>query len=153
MFENRRPGDITVEDADKTQILEDGYVRFRTVFIGEADYIWDLYQHEEEWREIDAMVRQYQKQFQEGAGAKERLEADEAGLKLLERFQPLFKKYILLLTTGQINFHNTEQKLFVRLFVYDKDLQKALTHKYVRSEQREVILQQFNFLIEGYGHQ
>ena len=151
--QQRRLGDVIVDDADKTQIFENGYVRFRTVFADEGDYIWDMYQHEEEWKEIDRLVMTYQAQFKESAGDLERYNADRAGTELMERFKPLFKKYVILLTTGQINFRNTEQKQFVRLFMPDRYLQKALGRKNISRDLCDQILQKFNFLIEGYGHQ
>jgi len=145
--------DVVVRDVDKTQVFENGFVTIRTVFKEEADYLWDLYQHEDEWREIDELVRQYQGQFKEGATEEARQIANAAGTELLNRFQPLFKKYVILLKNGQINFHNSEQRQFVRLFIQELHLQKALSRKNPGRDYCEQITARFNFLIEGYGHQ
>lgn len=79
--------------------------------------------------------------------------ADAAGVELLDRFHPLFKKYVILLTTGQINFKNAEQRAFVNLFISEGHLRKALHSKNPQGDYREQITAKFNFLIEGYGHQ
>lgn len=112
-----------------------------------------MYQHSDEWREIDDLVFKYQAQFKPGATELERIDANAAGNELLERFHPLFKKYVILLRTGQINFKNTEQRAFVRLFIPEYHLQKALRRKNPGHEAAEMISSKFNFMIEGYGHQ
>lgn len=144
--------DVVVNDADKIKTYAGGMIVVRTVFEDEGDYIWDMYQHEEEWREVDRLVDIYQAQFKEDAAPDARERADKAGIELLERFHPLFKKYVILLTTGQINFKNTEQRQFVKLFMDKKHLQQALNRKNPGENYREQISQLFNFIIEGYGH-
>ena len=130
-----------------------GVVVLRIVYEGESDYIYEMYQHSDEWKEIDDLVFKYQAQFLPCATELDRLDANEAGMELLKRFHPLFKKYVILLKSGQINFRNTEQRAFVRLFIPEFHLQKALKRKNPGHEAAEVITQKFNFLIEGYGHQ
>ena len=95
----------------------------------------------------------YQAQFKPGSTELDRIDADAAGVELLKRFHPLFKKYVILLKSGQINFRNTEQRAFIRLFISDFYLQKALRRKNPGHEAAEAISSKFNFMIEGYGHQ
>ena len=145
-------GEITVRDADKIQVFENGDVIIRTVYEGEGDYLWDMYQHEEEWREIDDLIATYQAQFKEDADDTDRFLANDAGTQLLKRFQPLFKKYVTLLKTGQINFKNSEQRQFVRLFIDTPFLKNLLNKKTIQREYCEQIAIKFNFLVEGYGN-
>lgn len=144
---------VVLKDPDKTQVLAGGFIVLRTVYEGEGDYIYDLWQHGDEWKEIDGLIFTYQRQFEDGATPQEKMAADKAGMELLERFHPLFKKYVILLKSGQINFKNTEQRAFVRLFIPEYHLQKALGRKSPSRADAEAITAKFNFLIEGYGHQ
>lgn len=144
---------VVVKDPDKTKYLANGMIVLRIVYEGEGDYIYELYQHSDEWKEIDDLIFTYQAQFKPGATELEKIDADRAGMELLERFHPLFKKYVILLKSGQINFKNTEQRAFVRLFMPEFHLQKALGRKNPGFEAAEAITAKFNFLIEGYGHQ
>lgn len=140
-------------DADKIETLEDGYIVIRTIYKDEGDFVYDLYRHEDEWKHIDKLIALYKKQFEPDSTPEDKEKADEASMELIKKFTPLFKKYLLLFTTGQINFRNTEQRQFVRLFIGDPQLQKALKRKYPGREMAEQITQKFNFLVEGYGHQ
>lgn len=140
-------------DADKTEVLEGGYITIRTVYKGEVDVIYDMFQHSDEWKEIDDLVFKYQEQFKENATEEAKLEARKAGGQLIEKFRPLFKKYVILLRTGQINFKNSEQKQFVGLFINDTYLKRGLKMKHIHRDVQEQIISKFNFLIEGYGKQ
>ena len=102
--------------------------------------------------EIDALIEKFQRQFDPLCSEVEKHESNLAGEALIERFYPLFKKYLTVLTTGQINFKNMEQKLFVRLFM-DHELLKVILHKRISKELRDVIMTKFNFIIEAYGKQ
>ena len=74
-----------------------------------------------EWDEIDDLVLEYQKAFTDNS-EEQKIKSDAASVELLKRFYPLFKKYLTLLTTGQINFNNKEQKFFVYLFMEEPNL-------------------------------
>ena len=81
-----------------------------------------------EWDVIDNLIEVYQKSTNERfCGNKE--DGDRAATLLLEKFRPVFKKYIALLKTGQINFSDSEQKQFISLFMDEKHLRKALASK------------------------
>ena len=108
-------------------------------------------QRKEEWKLIEEAVLNFQKQFKEDATKEDVLIAKESATFLLERFSPLFKKYSNLLITGQIDWNDTEMKLFVRNFIDQRDLQRALTRKKQRAEYRSRIYQCFNFVKESYG--
>ena len=87
-----------------------------------------LMEKQSEWEIIDDLIELYQRQYrldiEQTILVKEK--SDQAAMQLIEKFQPLFKKYISLLKTGQINFSNSEQRLFVALFMDDLRLRKAL---------------------------
>ena len=108
-------------------------------------------QRKEEWKLIEEAVLNFQKQFKEDATKEDVLIAKESATFLLERFSPLFKKYSNLLITGQIDWNDAEMKLFVRNFIDQRDLQRALTRKKQRAEYRSRIYQCFNFVKESYG--
>ena len=105
-----------------------------------------------EWQEIEDYVMTYQKQFQEGCSKETIQEAKIAGNKLLEKFTPLLKKYCTLLTTGQIDWDDKEMKSFVSCFINKKDLRLALKRKKQKSNFRNEIYQNFNFIKETYGN-
>ena len=104
-----------------------------------------------EWDVIDNLIEVYQKSSNEGfCGNKE--DGDRAATLLLEKFRPVFKKYIALLKTGQINFSDSEQKQFISLFMDEKHLRKALASKNpIDYSTRQVIIYKFGFIKETYG--
>lgn len=104
-----------------------------------------------EWDVIDNLIEVYQKSSNEGfCGNKE--DGDRAATLLLEKFRPVFKKYIALLKTGQINFSDSEQKQFVALFMDEKHLRKSLASKNpIDYSTRQVIIYKFGFIKETYG--
>lgn len=75
----------------------------------------------------------------------------EAGWNLIQKFEPLLKKYYSLLKTGQINFDDSEMKRFVMSFIGDPSLKAALKRSRQSAEFRHPILQGFNFIKETYG--
>ena len=125
----------------------------RTVYANEDGYIWDLRGRQSEWEEVDKLVFTYQKGARPEATEEEKREGDEASTALINRFQPLFKKYLLVIKLGKINFNNAEQKNFVRLFLPETSLKYALSHKKVARSYQERISERFNFIVEGYGKQ
>lgn len=111
----------------------------------------DTFTVKTEWDEIDRLIEIYQKSGNESI-ASAREESDRAATLLLEKFSPVFKKYITLLKTGQINFSDTEQKQFVALFMDEKHLRKALASKNpIDYSTRQVIQYKFGFVKETYG--
>ena len=87
----------------------------------------DFIEKKSDWDMIDDLIEVYQRQFKEDVlpNSKEKEEIDRAANLLLEKFQPVFKKYITLIKTGQINFKNSEQKQFVAFFIDDVKLRKG----------------------------
>lgn len=112
-----------------------------------------MYRHGDEWKHIDSLVFAYQKQFEGNVDETIKRQSREAMQELLNRFYPLFKKYLLLFTTGHINYSNTEQRAFVRLFMGNNVLKKALFTKRLTRDMKHKIEHKFNFVVEGYGNQ
>lgn len=106
----------------------------------------------EEWDDIENLVLDYKIQFEkENVSDEEKIKADNAALQLITRFNPLFKKYITLLKTGQIDFKDADIKTFVGTFIDDPRLHRALKRKKSRAEYRSDIYKKFNFVLETYG--
>ena len=105
----------------------------------------------EDWQESEKLVDIYKKQFLENPSKNDILESKKAIEKLLDMFSPLFKKYLKLIKTGQINFSDLEEKLFVCCFLDDKNLINALKRKKQKTEQKSDIYIKFNFIKETYG--
>ena len=114
-------------------------------------FILDEENRKKEWDEIEELVLKYQKQYNENIETINVGESKEAANILINRFAPLFKKYITLVKYGQIDFDDTEMKQFVWLFMDDYELKKALNRKKQNSEQRSEIYRKFNFVLETYG--
>lgn len=106
---------------------------------------------EEEWAEVEALVMEYKKQFEDDATDKQKEVSKAAAEELLERFYPLFKKYLILLRSGQIDFNDKEMKAFVSSFMDEDSLKRALKRKKQKAEYRAQIYQKFNFVKETYG--
>lgn len=93
----------------------------------------------------------YQQQFKETAKDEEREAAKEAAEELISRFQPLFKKYVTLITSGHIDFGDSEMKRFVLTFVGDPELKAALKRRRQTAKYRAGISDKFNFVVASYG--
>ena len=106
---------------------------------------------EEEWKQVEILVMEYKKQFEGNVDDQQRETSKKAAGELLDRFYPLFKKYIILFRTGQINFDDKEQKLFVASFMDEDALKRALRRKKQKAKYRNKIYQKFNFIKETYG--
>ena len=110
-----------------------------------------LTQREREWNEVEDLILIYQKQFI--SDDEETLIASkEAADELLERFSPLFKKYLMLLKTGNIDYYDPEMKMFVLSFIDDPTLQKALRRTRIRKNFKAEIDKKFKFIVETYGN-
>lgn len=105
----------------------------------------------EEWDEIENLVLDFQKQFNENATLGEKEYAEECGNMLITKFSPLFKKYLTLLKYTHIDFTDKEMKEFIALFIDDYELKKALFRKKINANNRAEVYQKFNFVIETYG--
>lgn len=105
----------------------------------------------EDWEEIELLVLTYQKQFHNDSSFEDKIKARNAAEKLLKKFSPLFKKYVTLLKTGQIDWDDSEMKHFVCNFIDDRELQKALRRKQQAAKYRGEIYNKFNFIKETYG--
>ena len=102
----------------------------------------------EEWQEVEALIVQYQRQFSDPLF---KPKSDEAMVALLHRFYPLFKKYLVLIKSGHINFEDPETKRFVLNFIGDQSLKLALKRKTQSAAMRGPIYHRFNFVKETYG--
>lgn len=103
---------------------------------------------DEEWQEVEVLIERYQAQFSAPSKIDD---AKKAIDELLERFYPLFKKYLVLIKSGQINFNDTEMKHFVYTFMVESSLKAALKRKHITAAARAPIYQRFNFVKETYG--
>lgn len=106
---------------------------------------------QEEWADIENYVTLYKKQFEPGATAKDIRLSQDAAHELIIRFNPLFKKYIMLFKTGQIDFKDSDVKTFVSTFIDDPRLHRALKRQKSRTEYRSDIYKKFGFVLETYG--
>ncbi len=100
-----------------------------------------------EWNEIEELVLNYQNYLI----LKDREQAVNPAFELLERFSPLFKKYLALIKHNQIDFNDMEQKSFVSLFMDDKILRRMLNRKVTPNSYKSDIYQKSNFIKETYG--
>ena len=103
------------------------------------------------WETIENYVLNYKKQFEIEATTKQIEESKEYGRKIIEEFEPLIKKYLLLLKTGQINFFDSDIKIFVSTFIDNPRLHRALKRQKSRSEFKSGIYKKFSFVVETYG--
>lgn len=108
-------------------------------------------ERKEEWEEIEQMIYTYKIQFESDANKESIRQSKIYAEILLKRFLPLFKKYILLLKTGQIDFKDSDIKLFVGTFIDDPRLHRALKRQKSRTEYRADIYKKFGFILETYG--
>lgn len=110
-----------------------------------------LTQREKEWKEVEDLVSLYQKQFDKDVDPLTTRKSRAAAQDLLRRFSPLFKKYLVLLKTGNIDYSDYEMKCFVSSFMDDPALQKALKRSKQKYEYKSEIYKKFKFVIETYG--
>ena len=71
----------------------------------------------EEWNIIENLVMQYKRQFDFDCEPAEKVQAQRAATELLQNFSPLFKKYLLLIKSSQVDFADKEMKRFVLGFI------------------------------------
>ena len=105
---------------------------------------------EKEWALIESLIGQYQLRFTSIDDDYDESSQD-AAQELLKKFYPLFKKYVVLLKSGQIDFNDGEMKLFVSSFLDDEVLKKALRRRKQKADFRTQIYKKFNFVKETYG--
>ena len=100
-----------------------------------------------EWNEIEELVLNYQNYLT----LINKEEVINPAFELLERFSPLFKKYLALIKHNQIDFNDMEQKSFVSLFIDDRILRRVLNRKVTPNSYKPDIYQKSNFIKETYG--
>lgn len=105
----------------------------------------------EEWMEIEDLILMHQKQSDPATEKWELRECKKATEELIKRFFPLFKKYLTLIKTGQIDFNDTEMRRFVRSFIGEPELKFALLKPVKQQALQQQITQRFNFIKETYG--
>ena len=94
----------------------------------------------------------YKKQFNENATEIDKDRAQEASMELIERFQPLFRKYVNLIRSGRIDYSDSEMKRFVSTFIQETPL-KAVLKKNSAQRFSLPINRKFDFIVETYGKQ
>lgn len=105
----------------------------------------------DEWNNIEEAVIKYKLQFQDNPSRQDIEASKEAASFLIESFNPLFKKYIILFKTSQIDFNDSDIKSFVGTFIDDPRLHRALKRHKSKSEYKAEIYKRFGFVIETYG--
>jgi len=127
-----------------------------------------LTQREEEWRQIELLIQlhQFQFSFEDNENSEKHMNYVRSEIKkfnprintpqdatkdLLDKFSPLFKKYMILFKKGSIDFNDAETKAFISLFINDIELKRALGRKKVNAEHRNKIYKKFNFIKSTYG--
>ncbi len=119
----------------------------------QMDEMYPISQREREWGEVEELVMIYKKQFQEDIIITPSIVAnsEKAATELCKRFHSLFNKYLQLLTTGQIPYHDKDVKAFVSAFTGSPELHQALKRRYQNQKSKEAINRSFNFIVESYG--
>ena len=100
-----------------------------------------------EWNEIEELVLDYQHFLT----LDDKTNVNNPANVLLERFSPLFKKYLTLVKHNQIDFNDMEQKSFISLFIDDRILRRMLNRKVTPPSYKSEIYQKSNFIKETYG--
>ena len=103
-----------------------------------------------DWNEVEELVLQYQTYILSTDPEEKELSKGPAE-ELLNRFAPLFKKYMMLIKHNQIDFNDMEQKSFVSLFMDDITLRRVLNRKVTPPSYRSDIYLKSNFIKETYG--
>lgn len=104
-----------------------------------------------EWQEIEDLVMLYQKQFQDNIDNNDIKQSKKAADEILSRFNPLIKKYLVLIKTGKIIWKDVEMKSFISNFIDKKYLLQSLNRKCQISSHRDAIYKKFEFIVETYG--
>ena len=104
-----------------------------------------------EWKEVEQLVMDYKKQFDDDVDAATKERSKLAAEKLLKKFTPLFKKYINLIHTGLINFDDAEMRKFVFLFIGDEKLKRSMRKYFKSPDFQHEVTYRFNFIKETYG--
>lgn len=108
---------------------------------------------EKDWAEIEDLIKTYQKQFIDPSTTEEeKVMAKNASERIIEKFSPLFAKYISILKYGVIDFEDLETKLFVSSFIDDIGLRRSLNRKKQSATVRNNVYNKFNFIKETYGN-
>lgn len=94
-----------------------------------------------EWGEIEKLVFTFQQGFRDPILSEASKDAAE---ELIQRFSPLFCKYLRILNGGEINFYDKDTKIFVFSFV-EKDLRKGFPLN------KKEIIYRFRFVVKTYG--
>lgn len=105
----------------------------------------------EEYSYIEDLVMKYQKQFKDGCTSEELEQSKNAATELLVKFKPLFKKYLQLIQTAQIDFSDKEMKRFILTFIGDPVLKYALKCEKQTADVKRDICYKFHFIVETYG--
>lgn len=108
-------------------------------------------QNNDEYKEIESLVMTYKLQFDEEASREEIALAKKAAEKLIQKFDPLIKKYLNSIKCTHIDFDDPDTKRFVLCFVRETSLKKALRSTKQSAQMRHEIYRRFNFVTETYG--
>lgn len=96
-----------------------------------------------EWEEVENLVMVYQERFTDDS-EKVAQNSQAAAAELIERFQPLFNKYLKIIKRSDINLFDPETKSFVFSFI-DKQ-----TRILFPSNKKEIAYK-FKFVVKTYG--
>jgi hypothetical protein len=139
-------------NSESEKYTDDEYIDKKELQCADLD---EIMERQNEWEAIDELVYIYQEQFRKDIEITESIKrkSEEAAITLINTFYPFLKKYLTVIKTGQINFDNPEQRLFVLLFMDDNNLKSALYSKNkIDRATKASIFYKFNFIKETYGY-
>jgi DNA-directed RNA polymerase specialized sigma24 family protein len=103
-----------------------------------------------DWNEAEELVLAYQ-EYINSEDPELRALCSPISEELLKRFNPLFKKYLLLIKHNQIDWNDMEQKSFISLFMDNIVHRRVLNRKVTPISYRADIYDKSNFIKETYG--
>lgn len=105
----------------------------------------------DKWKQIEQMILTYKNKYQDNCTDEQIAAADEAMSQIVKEFMPLFKKYMIMLKTGYINFYDLESKRFVANFIGDQTLKNSMFLPKISSATQNSVSYAFAFVRETYG--
>lgn len=122
--------------------------KYKKVYDNDATLLLTEEERIAEWSEVEDLVMIYQTYLNHST---ESYKSKEAADILLHKFAPLFKSYLILIRTNQIDWNSKEQKIFVAQFIGSIELKRALHRKKTTAEYKNAIYTAFRFVSSTYG--
>ena len=108
-----------------------------------------------EWNYVEDMIMTYQKQFKEDCSEEDKRKSEEAIVILINKFTPLFNKYMRLLKRNEIEFKDLETRYFMRMFLSRDTLNllKKCNSYRIPNAVKQQCKDEFKFVVQTYGVQ